>query len=177
MRFRRSDPFTGTSLTGLPEQRQSSSSLAALVAEADTRPPRPSLGQPSDTDMDIWRTLARNHREPEDAAQQPVPPCTCDLCTWACQFPDTGRPCTCEDCRAVRPPSAAVAVLYAQPDAVWLTWRAAIRDGRYDDIDALFDAVDERARTGFAAAERHARRALGPVQLQVEARRQPGRAA
>jgi hypothetical protein len=52
---------------------------------------------------------------------------------------------------------------------VWLSWQAAIRDGRYVDIDAAFDAVVERASTGFTAASRHVFRTLDPVMRQVEA--------
>ena len=48
--------------------------------------------------------------------------------------------CKCDGCRYGNVPGAD-AVLYTGPDAMWLLWRAAIRDGRYDDIDAYAEDV------------------------------------
>ncbi len=76
--------------------------------------------------------------------------------------------CRCEQCRYGRRP-AADAVLYAGPDAVHLLERAAIRDGRYEDIHAGFDAARARAHVGLNAAERNFTAALAPVWRRIEA--------
>jgi hypothetical protein len=76
--------------------------------------------------------------------------------------------CRCEWCRYGRRP-AADAVLYAGPDAVHLLERAAIRDGRYEDIPAGFDAVGARAHVGLNTVERRFAAALAPVWRRIEA--------
>ena len=161
---RRRIRHTQTIWDDTPPDRPDQSSLAAIVA-ASSRAARTdagtSLGQPSDTDARGWSTLAA----------PPIPRCACELCLWASQFPVWDRPCRCDQCKTVRPPAPALAVLYAQPDAVWLGIRAAVREGRYADIDAAFDDATERCRKGFAAASRHVFRALDPVARQVEALR------
>jgi hypothetical protein len=60
-------------------------------------------------------------------------------------------------------------VLYSGPDAVHLMEAAAIRDGRYEDIHAGFDAARARAHVSLNSAARRFDAALAPVWRRIEA--------
>ena len=77
-------------------------------------------------------------------------------------------PCRCDSCKYGRKPGTD-AVLYAGKDAVDLMILAGRRDGRYEDIEAGFDAVQARAHVEFSATARKFSAALLPVWRRYEA--------
>lgn len=85
------------------------------------------------------------------------------------------EPCRCDQHKYGQRPGTD-AVLYAGPDAVTLTINSAIRDGRYEDIGADFDAVQHRAHAGFDASMRRIRRTLEPA-VRADQRFQAAQAA
>ena len=78
------------------------------------------------------------------------------------------EPCRCDEHKYGKNPGTD-AVLYAGSDAVDLMILAAKRDGRYEDIDAGFDAVQARAHVAFNASARKFSAALLPVWRRYEA--------
>ena len=70
--------------------------------------------------------------------------------------------CRCDGCKYGRRPGTG-AVLYMGPDSVRRLELAAIRDGRYEDIDAGFDQVQAHYLTGFSSAARNFARAMEPL--------------
>lgn len=72
------------------------------------------------------------------------------------------EPCRCDSCKYGRTPGTGV-VLDMRPGVARRLELAAIRDGRYDDIDAGFDAVVAHYVNDLAAVERKVSRALEPV--------------
>jgi hypothetical protein len=76
--------------------------------------------------------------------------------------PASDEPCRCPEHKYGHRPGTD-AVLYSGPDAVMLLTHAAIRDGRYEDIGADFDAVQHRAHARFDASERRTARTLAPA--------------
>lgn len=79
------------------------------------------------------------------------------------------EPCRCDACKYGKNPGTGVS-LDVRPGVARRLELAAIRDGRYADIDAEFDQVQARYMTGFAAAARHVIRTLEPVWRAEEAR-------
>jgi hypothetical protein len=77
--------------------------------------------------------------------------------------------CRCPQCKYVQDPPGTGLVLYTGPDAVETLVEAGIRDGWYDDIDALFDDVTLAAEHRFTAAERNSYRAIESARRRVEA--------
>ncbi len=80
----------------------------------------------------------------------------------------TNSPCRCDGCKYGHIPDAG-AVLDMSPGVTRRLELAAIRDGRYVDIDALFDEVQAHYVTGFASAARHFNRAMEPLRQAVRA--------
>lgn len=78
-------------------------------------------------------------------------------------------PCRCDSCKYGNTPGTGVA-LDVRAGVVRQLELAAIRDGRYADIDAEFDQAQARSDTGFAAAARNVTRALEPAWRMEEAR-------
>ena len=78
------------------------------------------------------------------------------------------EPCRCDACKYGKTPGAD-AVLYCGSDAVDLMILAGKRDGRYEDIEAGFDAVQARAHVEFSATARKFSAALLPVWRRYEA--------
>ena len=72
------------------------------------------------------------------------------------------QPCRCDQHKYGHRPGND-AVLYSGPDAVLLMINAAIRDGRYEDIHADFDAVQHSVHADFDASARRFARALQPA--------------
>lgn len=72
------------------------------------------------------------------------------------------EPCRCDACKYGHAPGAG-AVLDMRPGVSRRLELSAIRDGRYDDIDAEFDEVQAHYVTGFAAAARNFARAMEPL--------------
>lgn len=104
------------------------------------------------------------------AAGEPIiPPCRCEQCEWALEV-SGGYPgaCRCDECLYGQPPGAGT-VLYCRPGAADLLWALDVRDGRYEDIEGLFDAAWRESRKGFEAAARHSRQALALAWHRVEA--------
>ena len=104
------------------------------------------------------------------AAGEPIiPPCRCEQCEWALEAGGGyAGPCRCDACLYGQPPGPGV-VLYSRPGAADLLWALDVRDGRYEDIEGLFDATWRRSRQGFEAAARHSRQALALAWHRVEA--------
>jgi hypothetical protein len=105
------------------------------------------------------------------AAERPpiIPPCRCEQCEWALSAGGGyAGPCRCDECLYGQPPATGV-VLYSRPGSADLLWALDVRDGRYEDIEGLFDATWRRSRQGFESAARNARRAITIALHQVEA--------
>lgn len=101
-------------------------------------------------------------------AQPPMQPaCHCDLCEWAVQIAaGYDGECRCDQCKYTSTPGTD-AVLYTGPDTVRISIRAAVRDGRYEDIPAYCDAAVARAHLSLNDTARRIRRNMEHAILTV----------
>ena len=79
------------------------------------------------------------------------------------------QPCGCDECKYAQSPPGAGVVLYTGPDVTETLLNAAIRDGRYEDIEARFDDIEIAAESRFSAAERNAWRTIESGYRRAEA--------
>lgn len=134
------DSIYGLSLEPLPPQSHGVHAMPAPDWAHDTMPGFPAI-------------TADTHPAPPL-----IPPCRCEQCEWAVQVAGgyDGQ-CRCDACKYGRRPGAGV-VLYSRPGSADLLWALDVRDGRYEDIEGLFDGAWRRSRQGFEAASRNVRR-------------------
>lgn len=148
--------------------------VAARFAEAYRQPvPEVSPG----ADMPTWGYVAPDQLEhgarhepaaAEAAAERALEWGPWDTAEHREPMEPGGPPCRCDEHKYGQRPGAGV-VLYAGPDVVETSWLAALRDGRYEDIDAYADLAEMRIEAEFEAHERNAWRTIESGKRRVAA--------
>ena len=144
------DVIYGLPLQPLPPQSHGIHAMPAPDWRHDTMPGFPAV---------------RAQPEPEPM----IPPCRCEQCEWAVDVAGGfNGPCNCDACKYGQRPGAGI-VLYSRPGSADLLWALDVRDGRYEDIEGLFDAAWRRSRQGFETAARNARRTFDIARQRTKA--------